>query len=106
MPFKPILTQQMPDYRVSRAAQTDIVEIGRYTQREWGIPQRRKYLDGMDQHMQMLANHPLLGTEHTEFDPPVRIHPYDRHLIVYVQEQDGILIVRILHASMDVTSRL
>ena len=96
----------MARFRVSRAAQADIREIGRYTQRQWGKDQRRVYLSGLNDTFCLLANKPLLAAERRGFSPPVRIHPYRKHLVVYVVEDGGILIVRVLHQSMDVPAQL
>jgi len=96
----------MADYRVSNAAQGDIREIGLYTQREWGAAQRRKYLAGMERQFERLAESPFLAAERREFTPPVRILPYERHLIVYTAEDGAVLIVRVLHASMDAPAHL
>lgn len=96
----------MPGYRVSRKAQNDIREIGLYTQQQWGKEQRRAYLSGMQTGFERLADNPLLAAERTEFDPAVRIHPYEKHLIVYLIQSDGILIVRVLHQSMDVPAQV
>ncbi len=96
----------MAEFRVSRAAHGDILEIGSFTEREWGIHQRREYLDGLDAQFTLISENPMLAAERREFTPPVRIHPYRRHLIVYLAEPDGIFIVRVLHAGMDVASRL
>ena len=54
----------------------------------------------------MLGETPLICRERLEFSPPVRIHPHGRHLIVYVIDTDQILIVRVLHHSMDVPQHL
>lgn len=96
----------MPDYRVSNAAKRDIQEIGRYTQREWGKDQRRKYLAELEQRLQTLASSPLLASERTEFDPPVRIFPFEQHLIVYRIDEPGIFVLRVLHRRMDVPEQL
>jgi len=96
----------MPLYRVSRKAQTDIRDIGLYTQQQWGKEQRRRYLSGMEDRFRHLAETPFLGAERPEFQPPVRIHTYEKHLIVYIPEKSGILIVRVLHESMDVPAQL
>lgn len=96
----------MPGYRVSRKAETDIREIGRYTEAEWGRAQRRLYLSGMETCFRHLAGNPRLAAARAEFSPPVRIQRYEKHLIVYAEEDDGILIVRVLHESMDVPTRL
>lgn len=42
-----------------------------------------------------------MAPERMELDPPVRLHPYRAHLVVYVAEADGVLIVRILHGRQD-----
>lgn len=36
-----------------------------------------------------------------EFEPPVRIHPWKAHVIVYVIEGDDILVVRVRHGRED-----
>ena len=96
----------MAGFRVSKAAQADIREIGRYTQQQWGKDQRRVYLGELNDRLQLLANTPMLAAERQTLDPPARIHPYEKHLIVYVIEDGGILIVRVLHQSMDVPAQL
>ncbi|MDP6567161.1 MAG: type II toxin-antitoxin system RelE/ParE family toxin [Alphaproteobacteria bacterium] len=96
----------MPGFRVSKKARADIVDIGLYTQRRWGREQRRKYLSGLETGFARLADNPNLAAERTEFDPPVRIHRHERHLIVYRAKGDGILIIRVLHESMDIAARL
>lgn len=96
----------MAGFRVTDAAQADIREIGRYTQQKWGKAQRRIYLNGLDERFRLLASQPTLAVERKEFDPPVRIHHYQSHMIIYVTNADGILIVRVLHRSMDVPGQL
>ena len=54
----------------------------------------------------MLAATPELAAERRDFRPPVRIHHYEKHLIIYVINDSGILIVRVLHQSQDVPTRL
>lgn len=97
----------MARFRVSKAAAADIREIGRYTQQRWGRAQRRTYLDGLNVQFQRLADSPALAPARADFDPPVRIFPYQRHLIVYMQERhETILVVRVLHQRMNVPAQL
>lgn len=93
-------------YRVSRAAQADLRKIGRYTQDTWGKTQRRKYLNELDSRFEFIAGNPLLSRERGEFTPPVRILPHERHLIVYHTDEKSVLILRVLHAAMDVDEHL
>ena len=96
----------MTSFRVSRAAEADIRQIARYTQNEWGARQRRRYLSGLNDEFKLLSRNPRLVPERAEFDPPVRIRRYERHLIVYIVEDSDILIVRVLHQNMDVPTQL
>ena len=96
----------MANVRVSEAAFEDIRKIGRYTQQQWGREQRRIYLSGLEQKFAFLAENPETSPERLDFEPPVRIHRHERHLIVYLVQDDGILIVRVLHGSMDIAARL
>tara|TARA_R110002110_G_scaffold30681_3_gene108463 strand:- start:383 stop:691 length:309 start_codon:yes stop_codon:yes gene_type:complete len=94
------------DYRISRKAQEDIRAIGLYTQQTWAKELRRSYLTGLETSFRQIAQNPFLAAERTEFTPVVRIHPFQKHLIVYIPDEAGLLIVRVLHANMDVTARL
>lgn len=96
----------MPSHRVSRKAQNDILDIGRHTEKVWGREQRRQYLADLDEKFELIAKNPRLGIERNDFVPPVRIHHHGRHLIVYVFDESGVLIVRVLHDAMDVPPRL
>lgn len=64
------------------------------------------YIDDLEATFQLLASSPFLSRERTEFNPPVRIHPHAHHLIIYLQTDYGIDIVRVLHENMDVPARL
>ena len=96
----------MPSFKVSQAASHDIRGIAKYTQKTWCRDQRRRYLNSLNQKFDMLAAMPEMAAERSDFDPPVRIHHHEKHLIVYVAIDDGILIVRVLHQSQDVPALL
>ncbi len=60
----------------------------------------------MNAKFQFLADNPNLAVERDEFVPPVRLFQYQNHLIVYLTNADGILVVRVLHENMDVANKL
>lgn len=41
-----------------------------------------------------------------KFKPPVRIHQHNQHLVIYIQENDDILIIRLLHKRMNIKNHL
>lgn len=96
----------MSKFSVSQAANADIRSIAIYTQDTWGRDQRRRYLNGLNEKFEMLAAMPEMAAERWDFRPPVRIHHYEKHLIIYVIADNGILIVRVLHQNMDVPAQL
>ncbi len=96
----------MSDYIFSREAEKDLIEIYRYGFIEHGERQAEIYLKSLKEKCQFLADNPKLTRKRDEFTPPVRIHPHKEHLIIYLIEEDYILIVRVLYKKMDVPNRL
>ena len=86
---------------LTRAAQRDLLDIGRSTQRSWGRQQRVLYLAVIDKTFRLLAEHPGIGIDCSEIRPRYRKHPCQKHVIYYTVMDDSILIVRILHCAMD-----
>lgn len=88
-------------YRLTAAASTDIERILRYSRQEYGAKQARKYHSGLRNAFRYLVANPFAARERSEVQPPVRIYPYRAHLVIYVVEASGILIVRVQHGSQD-----
>ena len=42
-----------------------------------------------------------MARERTEVRPPVRLYTYMAHVIVYIIEDEDVLILRVLHGSSD-----
>lgn len=72
-----------------------------------GLGQAISYLDDLELVFKMLSETPLTSRERVEFSPRVRIHHHAHHLVVYVlTEFDEVLIVRVLHESMDIDAQM
>ncbi len=87
--------------RISGPAKTDLQRIGDYTRREWGAAQKRKYLGQIKDTFKAIRDTPGLGTPRDEIDKGLRTYPVRRHVIFYRETKNELLIVRVLHASMD-----
>ncbi len=97
----------MPGFILSREADSDLKEIYKYSFARYGEQQAGRYIGSLEESFRLLAKNPLLCRERSEFVPPVRIHHHGRHVVVYIEkDRNTILIVRVLHDSMDVESRL
>jgi toxin ParE1/3/4 len=55
---------------------------------------------------QMLHRRPGLGRARPEFGPNHRSRLVGRHVVFYRSENESVVILRILHQSMDVTAKL
>ena len=60
----------------------------------------------MEAQFRRLSENPDLSPERAEFDPPVRLSRYEKHLIVYLVEPSGVFIVRGLHERMGLHDQL
>lgn len=96
----------MPDYRLSGRAAADVAGIARYTIERFGIAQARRYRDGLDSCFATLAGNALLGRSAEALAPDLRRFEHESHVIFYKPIETGVLIVRVLHESMDAPSHL
>ena len=97
----------MRKFDLTRTAQADLKSIARYTQERWGVRQRNTYLKEVDQVFRTLAKNPLIGRACDDLREGYRKFPHGSHVIFYKQlGEDELLIVRILHGTMDVESNI
>lgn len=96
----------MTKYQLQPAAEQDLEAIWLYSVNRWGVPQADAYIDDLDECFHLLANEPLLASVRKEFNPPVRIHSHRQHLVVHTLSEPGVVIVRVLHQSMEIGQQL
>jgi len=91
----------MQSYNFALSAENDLADIVDYTIRKWGADQASKYIDGLEQQTQLLAENPILAKPVDQLFKGLRAFPYQRHTIYFVEVSHGITISRVLHKSMD-----
>ena len=97
----------MNKFVLSSKAKADLIKIAKYTQITWGVPQRNDYLKVLDNTFHLLADDPELGINCDYIREDYSKYPQASHVIYYKENKNSqILIVRILHKSMDVNSAL
>jgi toxin ParE1/3/4 len=96
----------VPPLRLSRLAEDDLRQIGRYTQREWGIRQRNRYLSGLDRRLREIANNPGIGRPRNEIKAGLRSILYGSHIILYFVSGEAVLVARVLHKNMEIERHL
>lgn len=88
--------------RLTRAAERDIIDIWVEGSRTFGAARADAYHARLERTFALLADNPKLARERPEITPPVRIHPCGSHVIVYlIDDTGGVLIVRVRHARED-----
>ena len=92
----------MSAFSASRAARADLKSIATYTQKVWGAEQRRTYLKNLDLAFHFLADNPSAGVPCHYVVEGLRKHRFESHIIFYEKVNREILIIRVLHKSMDV----
>ena len=88
-------------YRTTNQADQDIIHIHLRGCQEFGQPQAERYNEGLAACFKLIQDNPRIAREHPGFIPPVRLHPYRSHLIVYRLDDVGVLIVRVLHGRQE-----
>lgn len=91
----------MADLRISNRAASDLTDIADYTIAEFGIIQARKYRNLLNACFQSLTENPFLGRSADELGTGLRRIRQQAHVIFYLPTDNEILIVRVLHQSMD-----
>lgn len=95
----------MRRFDLTKSARDDLRAIARFTQGRWGVRQRNSYLKEVDQVFRSLAKNPLMGRACDEIREGYRKFPHGAHVIYYrLPNESELLIVRILHTTMDVDS--
>lgn len=85
-------------YRLSSKAQDDLVAIYIEGAREFGIAQADAYHSALEGVFTLLGDYPEMARLREEIAPPVRIHPFKSHIVVYEVEGGEVTILRVRHA--------
>ena len=90
----------MRSVSTSPQAEADIDGITEYTKTTWGWQQADVYLAQLEGAFDHLAEHPFIGRSCDSIHLGLRRFEVGKHVVFYMSQPDGILIVRILHQQM------
>ncbi len=88
-------------FRLTLRARQRLREIGRDTQKTWGVDQRNKYLTELDKGFHDLAVRPDKGRAREELAAGLFSFHLKSHVVYYYIQSDHIQIVDILHERME-----
>lgn len=91
----------MSKVEITEAADRDLFEIYVYSHRHHGQAQAERYLHGLDACFRRLAEMPRMGRSVDYIRRGYFRFEHAKHSIFYIILEDGIRVVRVLHARMD-----
>lgn len=86
---------------LSREAQADLDDIRDFSVEQFGPGRAVAYLDAIKHTFRRILSFPEIGATRFELRERLRSVPVGEHRIFYVQEEERVLIVRVLHKRMD-----
>ena len=87
--------------RLTAPADRDIDDVLRYGRKAHGGERAERYLLGLLEELDEIAAAPFQAQLREEADPPVRLRVYVGHNILYDVLEDEVVILRILHHSVN-----
>lgn len=91
----------MAHYRLTRKADNDLASHYEYGILSFGLTKAQDYLTGLYERFEMLAQNPTLGRGADDLVSGLMRSAYGSHVIFYLPDDNGILIVRVLRQEMD-----
>jgi len=93
-------------YKLSEAAAEDIEGILAHSMLDFGLERTETYFQSLTQCLELLGDNPEMGSTVDEIRTGYRCFLHESHAIFYTSREQDVLIVRILHKSMDADRNL
>ena len=94
------------NYKISQLALEDIDSIWQYTLLNWSKDQADKYYLDIFDGIYSICQNPMIGKSVAEIKEHHRRILIGSHMIIYKQENNLIVIDRVLHQRMDIENQL
>ncbi|WP_373487233.1 type II toxin-antitoxin system RelE/ParE family toxin [Blastomonas sp.] len=91
---------------ISKAADADLDDIIAYSAAEWGAGQGIDYVASFKIAFDRIVDNPGIGQRVSTRSGRLRKLKHRKHIFYYGSDETRILIVRVLHASMDASRHL
>jgi len=93
--------KEVSTYLLTPEAEKDLEDIWLYSYETWSEHQANRYIEILEDTFVRLSYMPEQAGELLDFDPPVRIFPSAKHIIIYRIAGRAIVIIRVLGARQD-----
>jgi toxin ParE1/3/4 len=92
----------MNTYQLTPLAEADVSDIWNYTIENWNTAQAKRYVSLIETAVEALAEKPKKGKPADSIRHGYRKWSVGSHVIYYLEVDAGIVVIRVLHQSMDV----
>lgn len=79
-------------------AESDLSDIWDYTSERWSLQQARTYAAGMTEVLFLLCEQPEIAPVYGKLTPPIRVHRFRSHLVIFIADDDHIDVIRVVHS--------
>lgn len=86
----------MTSYHLTKRAEAEVLEIFLDSIELFGLMQARRYRDELVHCFELLADNPQMGRSAKPIGADVRRHEHKSHIILYEQNESGILILALV----------
>lgn len=86
---------------LTEIARADLASIRRYSTRKWGPEQTTKYMDALRDTMKGVVRGTVVARSRDDLRPGIQMTTSGRHCIFFESDETRVLVVRVLHDSMD-----
>lgn len=76
-------------FHLSGKAEEDVISIFVQGAAEFGVEHAGRDHAALERQFQFLEDNPLVARERLEIDPPVHVHPFLAHIVVYTLDPGG-----------------
>ncbi len=90
----------MTKYTLSKKASDDLINIFRYTYKNFNINQVESYLSELEECFIMLSNEPELAHRVEDIRKDYFRYLFSKHAVYFKARENDIFIVRVLHQQM------
>lgn len=92
-------------YKLTLAAEQDLVEIYLYGKEQWGKDKASEFIKSIYNRFEWLSTQPEIGRRRDELYPSCRSFAYNKYVILY-RITEHVEIVTIVHGSKDIPAHL
>lgn len=95
-----------PKLLLTQHALQDVQAIFDYSVEHWGKRSAEKYLDEIEAGLERLKSQPSLLRTEPDLHAALRFYRVNKHLLVCDVSSESIVVLTVIHASMDIPTRL